>query len=432
MIEARRTTHIPWHRVDQDVGVGAVSYVSNDREAMMQSVRLPGEAFLRRSEDNGETWERFGEWPTSGRLADGTRISRSLPGIYLDPVTGWLFRACLEGVVHESADGMVHWFPAATTYKIFLQYSLNEGQSWSEPEQLIIAGGEFDEMHWAPQVTYGENAGVIMCDSTFSRSDGTIVMPFTMWRVPEEGEKRYLGKFARLVLHDEEHGAWERQDAVLLGTWREDGSGIDWDISNYVRVDRRHSIDGACEPGACRLPDGRMFMIIRTRTFPDSDVETPGAKFYAVSEDGGHTWTDGQMLRYEDRGAVYAPASFSRVFLSSKNGRLYLITNINDRPCYGCDPRTKLQIAEINMDTLRVIRESVTIIDQRHEGQQESIRFSNFAWQEDRPTGNMILYMTPTTGPTGSWEAGDIRDTPRSPDCAVPPHCYKYEIVLPD
>ena len=271
-----------------------------------------------------------------------------------------------------------------------------------------------------------------MCDSAFTRTDGTIVMPFTMWRVPEPDEKRYLGKFAYLILHDKEHGAWERQDATLLGRWRKDSSGIDWEISNYVRVDRRHSIDGACEPGVCQLPDGRMFMIIRTRTFPDSDVETPGAKFYATSEDNGRTWSEGRMLRYEDRGAVYAAASFSRVFVSSKNGRLYLITNINDLPCYGCDPRTKLQIAHVNMDTLRVIRDSVTVIEQRQEGQQETIRFSNFAWHEDWRTGNMILYMTPAPGPTGTWAELNIKDTARSPDIAVPPHCYRYEIVLPE
>ena len=432
MITVSRSVYIPWDRIDESVTIGSVSYLAPDSDAMVEVVSLPGDTFLRRSEDNGETWERWGEWDSRGELPDGTVTSRGMMGIYMDPATGGLIRGCLEGVVHSTPDGVVHWFPAATTYKIFFQYSQDQGETWSEFEQLIIAGGEFNETHWAPDVTYGENGGVAMLDSTFTRSDGTIVMPFTMWRVPDEGEKRYLGEFAYLILHDEEHGAWERQDATLLGRWREDGSGMDWDISNYVRVDRRHSVDGACEPGVCQLPDGRLFMIIRTRIFPDSDVETPGTKFYAVSEDGGRTWTDGQMLRYDDRGGAYAPASFSRVFVSSKNGRLYVITNLTDLPCYGCDPRTKLQIAEIDLDTLRVIRDSVTTIEQWHEGQQESIRFSNFAWQEDRQTGNMILYMTPAPGPTGTWAEGDVKDTPRSLDVQVPPHAYRYEIVLPE
>ncbi len=431
MMTVNRSMYIASPRIDESATVGTVSYLAPDSDAMVEFLRLPGDTFFRRSEDNGETWERWGEWDASGKLPDGTATSRGMIGIYMDPATGWLIRGCLEGVVHETPDAKVHWFPAATTRKIFFQYSRDRGETWTELEQLVITGDEFDETHWAPDVTYGENGGVAMVDSTFTRPDGTIIMPFTMWRVPDEGEKRYLGKFAYLILHDEEHGAWERQNATLLGTWREDGNGIDWDISNYVRVARQHSVDGACEPGVCRLPDGRMFMIIRTRTFPDSDVETPGAKFYAVSDDDGRTWTDGQMLRYDDRGAVYAPASFSRVFLSSKNGRLYLITNISDKPCYGCDPRSKLQIAEIDMDTLRVIRDSVTIIEQWHEGRQQSIRFSNFAWQEERHSGNMILYMTPGPGPTGTWAEKDVKDTPRSLDVQVPPHAYRYEIVLP-
>ncbi len=432
MITVRRTVYILWDRADQEVAVGANCYASTEKDIFLQSVYAGDEAYIRRSEDNGQTWERIEDWVGSIPLDNGNTLSRSLPAMYLDPQSGRLVRAYLENDSRPTADGSVSWFPASATHKVYFQCSQDEGRTWSDPEQLVITGDEFDETHWAPEIWYGKNGGVVMSDSAFTRPDGTIVMPFTMLRVPDEGEQRYKGHYRYLIAHDEEHGAWERQDACILGRWREDGSGIDWQISNYVRVPQTNSTDGACEPGACMLPDGRMFMIIRTRNFPDSEVVMPGAKHYAVSEDGGATWTDGQILRYDDRGAVYAPASFSRVFVSSKSSRLYLITNINDVPCYGCDPRTKLQIAEIDMDTLRVMRDSVTIIDERQEGQQESIRFSNFAWYEDRHTKNMILFMTPSPGPTGTWAAGDVKDTARSIDCAVPPHAYRYEIELPD
>ncbi len=432
MITVRRTVYMPWPRADQQAAVGVTCYASTEKDIFLQCVSAGDEAYIRRSENNGQTWERVEDWVGSVPLENGNTLSTSLPAAYLDPHTGRLVRLMLENISAPRVGADVSWFPAAATQKLYLQYSQDEGLTWSEREQLVICGDEFDETHWAPEICYGKNGGVVMVDSAFTRADGTIVMPFTMARVPDEGEVRYQGHYLYLIAHDEEHGAWERQDACLLGHWREDGSGLDWDISNYVRVPQTNSIDGACEPGVCELPDGRMFMIIRTRTFPDSAVEMPGSKHYAVSEDGGATWTEGQILRYDDRGAVYAPASFSRVFVSSKNGRLYLITNINDVPCYGCDPRTKLQIAEIDMDTLRVIRDSVTIIDERQEGQQESIRFSNFAWYEDRHTANMILFMTPAPGPTGTWAEGNVKDSPRSIDCGVPPHAYRYEIVLPD
>jgi hypothetical protein len=256
-------------------------------------------------------------------------------------------------------------------------------------------------------IRYGENSGVTMTDSAFTRPDGTIVVPFHNTVYYDEGPRNH-----------------EYCSNCLLGRWREDGTGLDWQSGDYVTLPITRSVDGADEPGVCMLPDGRLFMLIRARTFPDSPVEIPSARHYAVSDDGGMTWSEVEMLRYEDRGAVYSPACFGRVFVSSKNGRFYMITNILDKPSYGCDPRTKLQIAEIDMGSLRVKRDSVTIIEQWHEGQQEQIRFSNFLWYEDRETGNPMLYMAPSPGPV-------VGDTPRSADVNVPPHCYRYEICLP-
>jgi len=432
MISVRRTVYIPWPRADEAASVQSVSYVSLESDAMLQSVVCGDDAFIRRSEDNGETWERCEEWAGSEPLGDNRWLTRGLPACYLDPATGRLLRFYSE---NEEVSDILPWDPASPTFssvRNFVQYSNDEGLTWSTPEQIIQQGDEFDADHWARDIWLGKNSAAMMTDTILTRSDGTMLLPFYSRRIPDEGEVRYQGKFLYLVTHTKEVGALEWQTGCFLGRWRDDGSGIDWDMSDHVRVPQTNSIDGADEPGVCELPDGRMFMIIRTRTFPDSDVVVPGSKHYAVSQDGGVTWTDGQILRYEDRGAVYSPASFPRTFVSSKNGRLYIMANMADLPCYGCDPRTKLQIAEVNMDTLRVIRKSVTTIDQWREGQQESIRFSNFAWHEDRHTGNMIVYMTPAPGPTGTWAEVNIKDTPRSLDVQVPPHAYRYEICLPD
>ena len=431
MIGVERTVHIFGHRVDQAGGVTDASYASADRDILLQSVEVGGEAYVRRSEDDGQTWERLEDWVGSERLGENRTLTRGLPACYLDPATGRLLRIYSE---NEEVSGVLPWDPASLSFssgRNFIQYSDDAGLTWSRAEQIIQQGDGFDAEHWAGEIWLGKNSAAMMTDSMLTRSDGTMLLPFYSRRIPDDGEVRYKGRNLYLVSHNEEVGALEWQVGCFLGRWRDDGSGIDWDMSDHVRVAQTNSIDGADEPGVCELPDGRMFMTIRTRTFPDSDVEVPGCKHYAVSEDGGVTWTSGQVLRYEDRGAVYSPASFARTFVSSKNGRVYVIANFADLPCYNCDPRTKLQIAEVNMDTLRVIRDSVTSIDEWHEGQQESIRFSNFAWHEGRHTGNMLLYMTPAPGPTGTWAEGDVKDTPRGIDVQVPPHCYRYEICLP-
>ncbi len=432
MIAVKRSVYIEWPHSEGQASVGGVCYASLERESFFQCVYLSGDAFMRRSDDNGQTWERCDEWAVLSEELGGNRVrSRTLPDFYLDPATGWLLAVWME---EEEVGGMLGWDLGSTarfTRRWYCQCSTDEGRTWTQPEQLVVSGDDFDAVHWAPEIWHGENSAVLQIDTALTRSDGTVVLPFYALRIPDEGEQRYKGRFLHLVTHTEENGAQEWQSGCFLGHWRGDGSGIDWDVGDYVRIPQSHSIDGADEPGVCELPDGRLFMIIRTRTFPDSDVRMPGAKHYAVSEDGGQTWPEVDVLRYDDRGAVYSPASFPRSFVSTKNGRLYIITNIADLPCYGCDPRTSLQIAEVDIDTLRVIRDSVTVIEQREEGQQESIRFSNFAWHEDRHTKNMILFMTPSPGPTGTWSAGDIQDTPRTPGINVPPHAYRYEIELP-
>jgi hypothetical protein len=115
--------------------------------------------------------------------------------------------------------------------------------------------------------------------------------------------------------------------------------------------------------------------------------------------------------------------SLAYVFRSTKNGRLYIITNILDKPTIGCDPRTTLQMAEIDMAALRVLPETVMVKETRPSaaGQPENIRFSNWRRYEDRVTKNIILVMTGGPGDVG-----------RSESCEVPPHSCRYEIVLPE
>ena len=75
-----------------------------------------------------------------------------------------------------------------------------------------------------------------------------------------------------------------------------------------------------------------------------------------------------------------------------KSGKLYWIGNITDHTVYGNFPRYPLQIVEVDEATGAAIRDSLTVIDTRREGETERIQLSNFEILEDRETG--ILEVT--------------------------------------
>jgi hypothetical protein len=337
-----------------------------------------------------------------------------LLGYFLDPTNGWVFRAHLE---NQDIPGMVSWdpqSPAVPTRRNFVQISKDEGRTWSEPEQLAMTNEGCDEVHWAPGIWYGKNGGYALTGLTRLADDGTILMPFNMNRL-----------FDNDTIRSPEYGGYEHRSSCCLGRWREDGTGIDWEMGDYITLPRRYSADGADEPSFDLMPDGRLFVSLRARRLADAPLEIPGCKHFALSADSGLTWSDAGPLLYDDGGYVLSPASYSEVIRSAKNGRLYLITNFIDVNPINCDPRTVLQIAEVDTTVPCVIRDSLTVIDQRSPD-QPPIRLSNFCTYQDRETGDIVLHMAHTTAPH------EGVDVPRTAGCGIPPHNYRYDIHLAD
>ncbi|MCK5119304.1 MAG: exo-alpha-sialidase [Candidatus Latescibacteria bacterium] len=407
-ITVERSMHIEAPDVHQPASVIGISYCSNDTPSFIESYRCGTEHAIRRSEDNGRTWTICESWESRRELGAGRYLSISLPEFFLDPDNGRMFRIYRTS---EAIEGVKPWdvgAPVGTTLH-YIQVSNDEGITWSEPEQLIQKGDEFDEVHWAKDIWYGRNYGVIEALRAMKLSDGTILVPFWMAHLFENGSIR----------SPEDNGVL-LQNVCLFGAWRPDGGGLDWEAGDYVTLPRTHSADGGDEISVDFLPDGRLFQIIRARFLNQPEAEWPSCKFFALSSDRGRTWSEPEPLRYTDGELAYSPACMGRVFRSKKNGRFYLITNLNDWPSHNCDPRSTLQIAEIDPETLGIIRETVTPIETRQPGQPINIRFSNWRSYEDRETGEFVLFMTACPGDVG-----------RKFDCGCPPHCYRYDICLP-
>lgn len=376
--------------------VRGINYVSKDKNLLMESFSIGKRGLIRRSEDNGKTWMAVEEWVNEEPLGKDLVLQRSLPDYFCDPENGFVFRTY---ATNNHKPDILAWnyaeSPVSRTIKNFLQISRDEGKTWSKPEQIIMQGDEHDEIHWMPGVYYGRNSAVIEAGHIIKNHGGGVLAPFSMTRLFENGN--IINPRADPATANPD-GAVQRLAGCFLGKWRPDGSGLDWTSGATVTLPLKYSCDGADEPSIDYLPDGRLFMVLRARTYPHTGQELPGLHYYTLSSDNAGTWAEPKPLLYDDGSYAYSPACLANVFCSSRNGRFYVITNLVDVPPVNCDPRNKLQIAEIYMDKMRIKKGTVTIIEQQDKeaGQPDTIRFSNFRWYEDRRTLNVILFMTPS------------------------------------
>ncbi len=232
-------------------------------------------------------------------------------------------------------------------------FSADQGRTWSPPERM---GNVKNRVYYR----------------IIKLADGTLLWPYT-----EENPR----------------GFWSL--AVLLGKWRDDLSGVDWEQGGKAAADPMISSQGLDEPAACQLPDGRIFIILRCRNVLSTQDSpgVPSVKRFCISEDGGKTLGDAKVLTYEDGSYVYSGANYPDVWRSSKNGKVYVLINISDHATHQCDPRTTLHIAELDPQTLCVKKDTVAIVETKHEEHDFWVRFSNWSSMEDRYTGNLLLFM---------------------------------------
>ena len=149
---------------------------------------------------------------------------------------------------------------------------------------------------------------------------------------------------------------------------------------------------GLDESAIAEMDNGVLMMLMRGSS--GSRQAMPSVKFFSFSKDKGKTWGPPVPLTYPDSSYVYSPACLPSVFRSSKNDKVYLITNILPAPTKGADPRYPLKIAEIDKEYLWVKPETETVIEDRQERHPRFIRFSCWAWIEDRETGNPVVFLT--------------------------------------
>jgi len=331
-------------------------------------------AFVRFSEDGGRTWSEPNEWAMKFDHANGTG-RRHPRGGYVDPRTGRYLEVWTEGVLptDDPLEGMKQW-------ELHYLVSDDGRKTVLIDEQIIHEGEVFDEVHHLPGVTVGRNC-VMMGDRgerPLTRSDGVILLPVQSSPTGPDGD--YFNPGAGYTYTD---------CLLLLGRWK-DGASISWTASERVVGDPERTTRGLVEPTIAELDDGSILMVMRGSN--DARPALPGHKWEARSHDGGQNWTTPEPWRYDRGEPFYSPSACSQLVPHS-DGRLFWMGNICSENPRGNSPRYPIILGEVDTKTGLLIRDSVTVIDDRQPGESERLTLSNFYAREDRETGELLLFL---------------------------------------
>ncbi len=197
--------------------------------------------------------------------------------------------------------------------------------------------------------------------------------------------------------------------------------GLQWSDGGVLRVTPEESACGLDEPHGVQLADGTLLVLLRAgvRLPSDTAAGVTSGKLFSVSQDCGLTWSKPRFLQYDDGGTVYSPRSYQDIFVSAKNGRVYAVLNISPAPCWNCDPRNVLSIAEIDPRTMTLRRATITPVEAMCPDHDPKVRFSNWQQVEDA-NGDLLLFMAPGVSENCFVRYGWDRS------------CYCYRIEFPE
>jgi len=324
------------------------------------------------STDNGRTWSDWKTVEIVTKTPEGMHRRIPAPG-FIDLATDRLVTMILEGTLpkDDPLEGMKHYY---------LSYEVSDdGGKTSAVSGRVMQKGHTPE-HPFECVWVGKNCIMKGSRPYFrSRAFGHMVFPMQITPLGPDGEYYNPG------------GGYTWTEAVvLIGKWT-DGMKIDWEISERVAIGPDKSTRGLIEPTVAEMADGRMLMVMRASN--DAKPELPACKWCAVSVDGGRNWSKPEEWTYDDGTQFFSPSSISQ-FVMHSNGHCYWLGNITPTKPRGNSPRYPLVIGRVDPVSLKLIRKSMTVVDDLQPGEDPSLQLSNFYARENRETGEIELHLS--------------------------------------
>ncbi|MBN1555814.1 MAG: exo-alpha-sialidase [Phycisphaerae bacterium] len=213
-------------------------------------------------------------------------------------------------------------------------------------------------------------------------SRGALLVPAQFKPVNPDGSPRI----------DPHSGNFQGEAIVMIGV-RDATGKLTWRASRPIAGDPARVTRGMVEPTIAELTDGRIAMICRGSNAGMEDA--PGYKWLCFSDDGGETFSTPEPLLCTDGQPFASGSNGGALFRSETNGRLFWIGNpALDEPPAGNNPRNVLAIFEVNETPFALKRETMCIIDRGDRKEKPRLQYSNFRFYQERPGGNVILYMS--------------------------------------
>ncbi|WP_127580118.1 sialidase family protein [Paenibacillus koleovorans] len=341
------------------------------------------------SDDKGNTWRETGIYDRAYRLNRDAheKMLKLQNGIVYDERAGVLVRFGTEYVWREG-DLQTILSSILSKRRIYYSISFDGGETWTDSRYMFQHGGDYDRDRMFPGVTFGRNmimpSNPIVVRGAGSRQ-GNLAVGVQIQMLDEEGmlfNPTVMGFF---------------HSGCLFGAWNAELLRYEWTIGEEtVQVPVTESTRGIYEPALCECDDGRIIMILRGSNTKARE-QIPGTKWISVSDDQGATWSKPERLHYDDVSLMYSSSTFPSL-VRDQAGVFYFVGMVNEDNPDGNLPRYPLCIAQLDTDTLTIVKESVTPIVTKQPQQDEAngkypVDFSNQAVLWDEEDGKLIAFV---------------------------------------